>query len=54
MLCGKCSNKKKEVNRTHIMFSLRAFLSMVLQKIWNKIFWAEGKTKIHRIEEWYL
>ena len=54
MLCGKGSNKKKEVNRIHIMFSLRAFLSLVLQKIWNKIFWAEGKTKIHKIEKWYL
>ena len=32
MLCGKGSNKKKEVNRTHIMFSLRAFLNLYYKK----------------------
>lgn len=49
--CGveKCQARKKESQRAHIMFSLRAFLRLELQRIRNGISWFESKMKIHRV-----
>jgi IS4 transposase len=47
--CGveKCHARKKDSQRTHVMFSLRAFLRLEVQRIRNGISWFESKTKIH-------
>ena len=49
--CGveKCQVRKKESQRAHIMFSLRAFLRLELQRIRNGISWFESKMKINRV-----
>jgi hypothetical protein len=49
--CGveKCQARKKESQRAHIMFSLRAFLRLEVQRIKNGISWFESKMKIHRV-----
>jgi len=49
--CGveKCQARKKESQRAHVMFSLRAFLRLELQRIRNGISWFESKMKIHRV-----
>jgi putative transposase len=49
--CGveKCQARKKESQRAHIMFSLRAFLRLELQRIRKGISWFESKAKIHRV-----
>ena len=49
--CGveKCQARKKESQRAHIMFSLRAFLRLELQIVKNGISWFESKAKIHRV-----
>ncbi|HET8689534.1 MAG TPA: transposase [Methanosarcina sp.] len=49
--CGveKCQARKKESQRAHIMFSLRAFLRLEVQRIRNGISWFESKMKIHRV-----
>ena len=49
--CGveKCQARKKESQRAHIMFSLRAFLRLELQRVRNGISWFESKAKIHRV-----
>ena len=48
--CGveKCQARKEESQRAHIMFSLRAFLRLELQRIKTGISWFESKTKIIR------
>ena len=50
----KCQARKKESQRAHIMFSLRAFLRLELQRIRNGISWFESKTKIHRVEQRHI
>src|SRR5674536_389647 len=45
----KCQARKKESQRAHIMFSLRAFLRLEVQRIKNGISWFESKMKIHRV-----
>ena len=49
--CGveKCQARKKESQRAHIMFSLRAFLRLEVQRIKEGISWFESKAKIHRV-----
>jgi len=49
--CGieKCQARKKESQRAHILFSLRAFLRLEVQRIRKGISWFESKTKIHRV-----
>lgn len=49
--CGieKCQARKKESQRAHILFSLRAFLRLEVQRIKKGISWFESKTKIHRV-----
>ncbi|AKB54692.1 hypothetical protein MSBRM_1694 [Methanosarcina barkeri MS] len=46
--CGveKCKARKEESQRVHIMFSLRAFLRLELQRIKSGIFWFEHAIKI--------
>ena len=49
--CGveKCQARKKESQRAHVMFSLRAFLRLEVQRFKNGISWFESKVKIHRV-----
>jgi putative transposase len=49
--CGveKCQARKKESQRAHITYSLRAFLRIELQRIKNGVSWFESKAKIHRV-----
>lgn len=44
--------KRSQQNTYNVL--TESFSKFVLQKIWNKIYWAEGNTKIHRIEKWYI
>src|SRR5674536_262769 len=48
--CGveKCQARKEESQRAHIMFSLRAFLRLELQRIKTGISWFESTMKIRR------
>ena len=50
-LCGveKCQARKDEAQRAHIMFSLRAFLRLELQRIKSGISWFESAMKIRRV-----
>ncbi|MFZ2498338.1 transposase, partial [Methanosarcina sp.] len=50
-LCGveKCQARKDESQRAHIMFSLRAFLRLELQRIKSGISWFESAMKIRRV-----
>ena len=49
--CGveKCQARKEESQRAHIMFSLRAFLRLELQRIKSGISWFESAIKIRRV-----
>lgn len=49
--CGveKCQVRKAESQRAHIIFSLRAFLRLELQRIKTGISWFEIKVKITRV-----
>jgi len=49
--CGveKCQARKEESQRAHIMFSLRAFLRLELQRIKRGISWFESAMKIRRV-----
>ncbi|MDI9394566.1 MAG: hypothetical protein QM426_03740 [Euryarchaeota archaeon] len=49
--CGveKCQARKKESQRAHIMFSLRAFLRLELYRVKSGISWFESKMKIRRV-----
>src|SRR5450759_5393894 len=49
-LCGveKCQARKEESQRAHIIFSLRAFLRLELQRIKTGISWFESTMKIRR------
>ncbi|MCO5381686.1 MAG: transposase [Methanosarcina barkeri] len=49
--CGveKCQARKEESQRAHIMFSLRAFLRLELQRIKSRISWFESTIKIRRV-----
>lgn len=49
--CGveKCQARKEEAQRAHIMFSLRAFLRLELQRIKSGISWFESAMKIRRV-----
>jgi len=49
--CGveRCQARKKESQRAHIMFSLKAFLRLEVQRIRDGISWFESKVKIHRV-----
>jgi putative transposase len=49
--CGveKCQARKEESQRAHIMFSLRAFLRLELQRIKSGISWFESAMKIRRV-----
>lgn len=49
--CGveKCQARKEESQRVHIMFSLRAFLRLELQRIKSGISWFESAMKIRRV-----
>ena len=49
--CGveKCQVRKEESQRTHILFSLRAFLRLELQRIKSGISWFESDMKIRRV-----
>jgi putative transposase len=49
--CGveKCQARKEESQRAHIMFSLRAFLRLELQRIKSGISWFESTIKIRRV-----
>jgi hypothetical protein len=48
--CGveKCQARKEESQRAHIMFSLRAFLRLELQRVKRGISWFESAMKIRR------
>ena len=50
-LCGveKCQARKDESQRAHIMFSLRAFLRLELQRVKSGISWFESAMKIRRV-----
>ena len=41
--------RTKESQRAHIMFSLRAFLRLELQRVRNETSWFESKVKIHGV-----
>jgi hypothetical protein len=45
----KCQARKEESQRAHIMFSLRAFLRLELQRIKSEISWLESIMKIRRV-----
>ncbi len=49
--CGveKCQARKEESQRAHIMFSLRAFFRLELQRIKSGISWFESAMKIRRV-----
>jgi len=49
--CGveKCQARKEESQRAHIMFSLRAFFRLELQRIKSGISWFESAIKIRRV-----
>ena len=49
--CGveKCQARKEESQRAHIMFSLRAFLRLELQRVKSGISWFESAMKIRRV-----
>ncbi len=49
--CGmeKCQARKEESQRAHILFSLRAFLRLEIQRIRRGISWFESKVKILRV-----
>jgi len=49
--CGveKCQARKEESQRAHIMFSLRAFLRLELQRVKSGISWFESAMKIRRM-----
>lgn len=49
--CGveKCQARKEESQRAHIMFSLRAFLRLELQRVKCGISWFESAMKIRRV-----
>lgn len=50
MPCGKGSNKKKQINRTHIdVFIESSSKSDVTKESGTRFFWAEGKTKLQRM-----
>jgi putative transposase len=49
--CGveKCQARKEKSQRAHILFSLRAFLRLELQRVKNGISWFESNMKIRRV-----
>ncbi len=48
--CGveSCQARKSQSQRAHIMFSLRAFLRLEVERLWTGISWFESKRKIIR------